>query len=49
MNKVNKMPNSELQSKIIDFLRFPLIVGVVFIHNNSSTMIVHSTRRRNRE
>lgn len=40
MNKMNKMPNSELQSKIIDFLRFPLIVGVVFIHNNSSTMIV---------
>ncbi|BEG97931.1 acyltransferase [Bacteroides sedimenti] len=26
------MTNDELQSKCIDFLRFPLIVGVVFIH-----------------
>lgn len=31
---------TELQSKTIDFLRFPLIVGVVFIHNSTSTMIV---------
>lgn len=34
------MTYDELQSKSIDFLRFPLIVGVVFIHNYSSTMIV---------
>lgn len=28
------MTNSELLSKTISYLRFPLIVGVVFIHNN---------------
>ena len=28
------MPDDELQSKTISFLRFPLIVGVVFIHFN---------------
>lgn len=33
------MTNDELQSKVIDFLRFPLIVCVVFIHNYSSTLI----------
>ncbi len=27
------MESSEIQSKMFDFLRFPLIVGVVFIHN----------------
>ncbi len=27
------MDSYELQSKVFDFLRFPLIVGVVFIHN----------------
>lgn len=27
--------NKELQSRIINFLRFPLIVGVVFLHNYS--------------
>ena len=26
------MLSEELQSKVIDFLRFPLIVGVVVIH-----------------
>lgn len=30
------MSLEELQSKVIDFLRFPLIVGVVFIHNYRS-------------
>ncbi|OAV72977.1 glucans biosynthesis protein [Bacteroidales bacterium Barb7] len=29
--------DKELQSKVIDFLRFPLIVGVIFIHNYGST------------
>lgn len=29
------MTDSELQSKSIDFLRFPLIIGVIFIHNFS--------------
>jgi len=32
----DKIENNELQSKVIDFLRFPLIVGVVFIHTHSS-------------
>ena len=27
-----KINNEELESKVISFLRFPLIVGVVFIH-----------------
>lgn len=26
--------NEELQSKTIKFLRFPLIIGIVFIHTN---------------
>ena len=30
----------QLQSKVIDFLRFPLIVGVVFIHNYASGEVV---------
>lgn len=29
---LNRKQQEELQSKVIDFLRFPLIVGVVFIH-----------------
>lgn len=37
------MTYQELQSKSIDFLRFPLIIGVIFIHNYSSTMIVQGT------
>lgn len=32
------MTYDELQSKSIDFLRFPLIVGVVFIHAYSATV-----------
>ncbi len=27
------MNKDELQSKVFDLLRFPLIIGVVFIHN----------------
>jgi surface polysaccharide O-acyltransferase-like enzyme len=33
-----KPVQQDLQSQVIDFLRFPLIVGVVFIHNHSSTV-----------
>ena len=32
------MTNDELLSRTISWLRFPLIVGVVFIHNNISTI-----------
>ncbi len=35
-----RQTGDELLSRVIDFLRFPLIVGVIFIHNYSSTMIV---------
>jgi len=31
----------ELQSKVIDFLRFPLIVGVLFIHNAAGKIVVN--------
>ncbi|KAA6331947.1 hypothetical protein EZS27_019494 [termite gut metagenome] len=34
------MENEELQSKVIAFLRFPLIIGVVFIHYYGSTVFV---------
>lgn len=37
---VKDMSLEELQSKVIDFLRFPLIVGVVFIHNYRSLGMV---------
>jgi surface polysaccharide O-acyltransferase-like enzyme len=30
----------DLQSNVITFLRFPLIVGVIFIHNAASTVII---------
>jgi surface polysaccharide O-acyltransferase-like enzyme len=33
-------PTKDLQSNVINFLRFPLIVGVVFIHNTSSTVAI---------
>lgn len=32
--------NEELQSKTIDFLRFPLIVGVVLAHSNLSQVVI---------
>lgn len=35
------MTNEELQSKTIDFLRFPLIVGVVLIHSHFSEVIIN--------
>ena len=34
------MTNEELQSKTIDFLRFPLIVGVVLIHAHITGMTI---------
>jgi surface polysaccharide O-acyltransferase-like enzyme len=35
----NKKNSSQtVQSQVIDFLRFPLIIGVLFIHNSTSTV-----------
>jgi surface polysaccharide O-acyltransferase-like enzyme len=31
-------PSKDLQSDVINFLRFPLIVGVLFIHNTTTTI-----------
>lgn len=36
----SKQNADELQSRVIAFLRFPLIVGVVFIHNYRPSIIV---------
>jgi len=36
----NNILNQELQSKVINFLRFPLIVGVVLVHNHTSGLTV---------
>lgn len=41
------MTYQELESKTIDFLRFPLIIGVIFIHNYSSTMTVQGVEMGN--
>lgn len=39
-NRISKaMDQERLQSRTIDFLRFPLIVGVVFIHSNIVAVI----------
>lgn len=38
------MTNEELQSKTIDFLRFPLIVGVVLIHAHLATNVLQESR-----
>ncbi len=40
-----KMPGEELQSKTIDFLRFPLIVGVVFIHTNFADIVIPGAKQ----
>lgn len=42
-----KMSGDELQSKIIDFLRFPLIVGVVFIHTDFSDIVIAGVKQIN--
>jgi hypothetical protein len=34
-------------SKTIDFLRFPLIVGVVFIHTDFSNIIIQGSKQVN--
>jgi len=39
------MTKDELQSRTIDYLRFPLIIGVVFIHAFSSVVIVNGEVR----
>ncbi|MDR0733047.1 MAG: acyltransferase [Dysgonamonadaceae bacterium] len=36
----NKISSQNLQSQVIDFLRFPLIVGVLFIHNKSAMVTI---------
>lgn len=38
------MINEELLSKTINFLRFPLIVGVVFIHNDISSVTMQGIK-----
>ncbi|MCS4227982.1 acyltransferase [Sphingobacterium sp. BIGb0165] len=40
-----KMSTEELQSKTIDFLRFPLIVGVVFIHTDFSDIVMAGVKQ----
>ncbi|RKE45338.1 acyltransferase family protein [Sphingobacterium detergens] len=40
-----KMSAEELQSKVIDFLRFPLIVGVVFIHTDFSDIVMTGVKQ----
>lgn len=40
-----KMSAEELQSKVIDFLRFPLIVGVVFIHTDFSDIVMAGVKQ----
>jgi fucose 4-O-acetylase-like acetyltransferase len=38
------MFTKNLQSDVISFLRFPLIIGVVFIHNTSTTVAMPNTQ-----
>jgi len=40
-----KMPEEKLQSMTIDFLRFPLIVGVVFIHTDFSDIVMAGAKQ----
>lgn len=40
-----KMPEDKLQSMTIDFLRFPLIVGVVFIHTDFSDIVMAGAKQ----
>ncbi|MDE6697091.1 MAG: acyltransferase family protein, partial [Muribaculaceae bacterium] len=40
----SRLDYTDLQSKVIDFLRFPLIVGVLFIHNSGVKEIVQQNR-----
>ncbi|WP_200878584.1 acyltransferase family protein [Sphingobacterium sp. ML3W] len=47
MDKDNNsnMFSEELQSKTINFLRFPLIVGVVFIHTDFSNVVMQGVKQ----
>lgn len=49
MDKANhfKISGKELQSKTIDFLRFPLIIGVIFIHTDFSNIILPGVKQIN--
>lgn len=38
--EIHKMPQDRLMSEVFNYLRFPLIIGVVFIHNYASTVQV---------
>ncbi|MDR1090538.1 MAG: acyltransferase [Prevotella sp.] len=37
----NKFSPRDIQSQTIDFLRFPLIIGVVFIHNTAAEIVIN--------
>jgi len=39
------LTSEQLLSKTIDFLRFPLIVGVVFIHTDFSNIIIQGSKQ----
>lgn len=41
----SNMFSEELQSKTINFLRFPLIVGVVFIHTDFSNVVMQGVKQ----
>lgn len=43
----SKMADEQLLSKTIDFLRFPLIVGVVFIHTDFSDVVIKGVKSIN--
>ena len=43
----SNMFSEELQSKTINFLRFPLIVGVVFIHTDFSNVVMQDVKLDN--
>jgi surface polysaccharide O-acyltransferase-like enzyme len=36
--------SQSLQSQVIDFVRFPLIIGVLFLHNSASTVQIPGTK-----
>lgn len=42
-------PSKDLQSNVINFLRFPLIVGVLLIHNSTSTITIPGAEFGNAE
>lgn len=40
MNKIHQNTNENLLSEVIEFLRFPLIVGVIFIHAYTGNSVI---------